>query len=310
MKIKISSNFEKSEIFLSMAGSGDPWSAITNKSKFILSALHEELSIKETSEVLNMTVEQISIELKKMEEANLVKRHNDRYLPTFFVSNLNETEEIYNHSVKTGKILAETLLNNWTELKEVYTQLSISKSHPLGELSFMLIGSRILDIGLLGALTKDKTLLQPAPLRPSLEDPGAHYYFWMIEGEYEYLGKYGQDDTDLPWSNWHLLTFGQSWIDGKSNKARNLFEETSEESIQKMDFDDPESFAKEINVPFLNREDSMLWDNLTEKIAAQLVVELKKHKTDLINFYNTLRVSEYAPASFGEFMCDFVFTIE
>ncbi|MDF1538749.1 MAG: hypothetical protein P1Q69_07590 [Candidatus Thorarchaeota archaeon] len=67
--------------------------------------------------------------------------------------------------------------------------------------------------------------MPPAPSRPSLDRPNAHYYFFMVEGDPSHLGAYGQDDSNMPWENWHFITFGQNIINGKANFERKQMEE-------------------------------------------------------------------------------------
>ena len=300
------SKYQKKKINLSMAGSGDPWKALTKKRRYILRALHDGLSLQSLAEAFSLSVEQIISEIKPMQEASLVEELNKSYAPTFFISDRKETEKVFAHSKKTGKTLAKALISRWDKLEQSYSRLSLSRSHSFKELAFMLVGSRILDIGLLGALVKDKSFLVPAPSRPSPERPDARYYFWMVEGELEHLGRYGQDDMTLPQTNWHLLTFGQSWVKGISNFARNALELKYEKIIKSYKGKGPELLAKELNIPLLTKEDSMIWANTAEQFSNILLRKLKEQSATLEQFFNTLKASRYAHDSYGDFICWYV----
>lgn len=242
-----------------------------------------------------------------MVETILAKKENqNNCIPTFFIAGRSETEIIYQHSKGTGNILAEVLLSKWDDIEKIYSKLSISQIYPLKNQAFMLIGSRIFDIGLLGALSEDKTLLEPAPKRSSPEKPNARYYFWMVEGNLEHLGKYGQEAITLPWPNWYFLTFGQSWIQKDRNKVRDTFEKKCVEMINSGLLKSPESLAENLEVPFLNKDDSFLWGDLTNQLSKELLKTVKGQKDSFKEFYNTLKASTYASNSFGEFFCWYI----
>ena len=299
--------YEKKKLYLSMAGSGNPWEALTKERRYILRALHDGLSLEMLAEVFSMSDEEILAEIKPMQEASLVKEENGRYVPAFFIcASISETEKVYSHSKSTGKMLAETLLSQWNGLERSYSKLSISRSYPFNEQAFLLVGSRLLDIGLLGALSRDKSLLTPAPPRPSPGRPDSRYYFWMVEGELEHLGKYGQEDMPLAQKNWYFLTFGQSWISGKRNEAREAIEKNYEKIMKANCIENPESIAKELNIPLLTKKDSLIWKDVTKKHSDSLLNELKALSTEFEQFFRTLKASQYAHNSFGEFFCWYI----
>jgi hypothetical protein len=303
LNTKETNTYKDKKIYCSMAGSGDPWSALTQLRRCILLALHDGLTIERLSEVFNMSVEQVISELQPLKESNLVKAVNNRYTPDFFISNLTETKQVYSHSKITGKALAEALLADWDQLEQSFSQLAFSKAYSFKEQGFMFVGARILDLGVLGALARDETLLEAAPSRPSPERPDGRYYFWMVEGEPEHLGKYGQDDTDLSWTNWHLLNFGQTMIGGIVNLKRRTFEAKGANIIKSKTAERPESLAKILNVPFLSKEDSNAWAQVSRQVSGRLLKILKEKSPEFRNFYSTLKASQYANNSFGEFFC-------
>jgi hypothetical protein len=303
VKMQETNIYKNKKIYCSIAGSGDPWSSLTQLRRWMLLALHDGLTIERLSEVFNMSDEQIISELQPLKESNLVKVVDNKYTPDFFISNLSETKKVYSHSKSIGKALAEALLADWDQLEQSFSQLSFSKAYSLKEQGFMFVGARILDLGVLGALARDKTLLEAAPTRPSPERPDGRYYFWMVEGEPEHLGKYGQDDTDLSWTNWHLLNFGQTMIGGIVNLKRRAFEAKGANIIKSKAAESPESLAKILNVPFLSKEDSNAWAQVSRQVSGKLLNILKEKTAEFRNFYSTLKASQYANNSFGEFFC-------
>ena len=298
--------YEEMQTYLSLAGSGDPWSYLSKTRKNILRALHDRIPFNEVASSFNMTLDELRRELQPLIDSSLVKEEGNEFLPTFLIVDSEETRLVYEHSRELGKLLAEIIISNWSLIQDTFIKLSISKEHSLSDQAFMLVGSRILDIALLGELVKDGSLLQAAPLRPSLTKPDARYYFWMIEGEAKYLGKYGQEDIDLPWTNWHILNFGQSSIKGKRNEARDQTEKNYRDLMDSKEAKDSEEFAKLLQIPFLDEVDSKIWSDFSVKISKLLVERIKEKKENIISLFQNLESSKYTNNSFGEFFCWYI----
>jgi len=293
------------KIFPTMAGSGDPWSALTKKRLQIMIAMHHGLNITQLAEVFNTSENQMIDEIKPLIESSLVKVENNNYFPDVLIADQNEAEKVYLFTKNIGTELAEALIADWSILENSFLDLSISRSYTLKDQGFMLVGSRILDLGVLGVLVRDKSLLLPAPYRPSPKQPDGRYYFWIVEGDFVYLGKYGQDDTDLKWTNWHILNFGQGNINGKWNKKRNEFEKKIQVTIELDTLDTPEKLAEKLEIPFLNKDDSKIWEKISAETSRKLFEILKNNEIEIRSFYGSLRTSEYSNNSFGEFFCWF-----
>ncbi|NHJ41189.1 MAG: hypothetical protein FK731_14245, partial [Asgard group archaeon] len=231
--VKLPEEYANRKISLSMAGSGNPWDYFKPSSKITLRALHDGFSIEEIRIMLEITEEELLEKVELLINANLLRKENDNYFPTFLIVNEEETEKTYNHSKEIGRIISDELKRHWKEIKSEYSKLSISQEYSIEDLSLTLIGSKLLDIALLEAFVKDKTLLKPAPKRPSPDRSDAQYYFYMIEGPVEYHGKYGEDSKDLPWENWTFITFGKNIIDGKYNVPRGKLEEKCSNILEK-----------------------------------------------------------------------------
>ena len=295
--------YEKKKYHLSLAGRGNPWKVITSRRKSILSALHDCLPLKKIAETFSLTLPELISEIKPMVEASLVIKKGESYYPAFLISNLNETLKIYEHSKETGKIIADFISSIWEEIEKDYKQLSISQSQSFSDSSFFFIGGRILDMGMLEAFIKDKTLLTSAPKRPSPDYLDAQYYYWMVEGEKEHLGNYGEESKSLPWQNWKFLSFGKNHISGRYNAPRVKFEQKCDELVKSDKMKKPEELAEALNIPILSREDSLVWHKVTKKYSDKILILFKKSTDNFKALYNELQTSKFIEWGFGEFFC-------
>lgn len=298
--------YAASNIVLSMAGSGNPWDYFQPSSKHTLRALHDGYSLSEIQELLHVSEEELLEKVNRLIDASLVKREDGEYHPTFLIVDREETKKTFHHSERMGRMISDELTKNLGRLNRKFTELEISKAYSIDDLSLVLIGSKILDIGLLEALVKDRALLRPAPKRPSPERPDAQYYFFMIDGQPEHLGKYGEDSIDLPWEKWTFVTFGQNVVDNKENIPREQLEERCNETLKKKEIKNPEDLAEALNVPLLSREDSLAWKKTSMTVADHILIRVKKRERELTQFYNDLKASRYASNSLGEFMCWYI----
>jgi hypothetical protein len=298
--------YATSNIILSMAGSGNPWDYFRPSRKLTLRALHDGYSLTEIQEILHVSEEELLEKINWLIDASLVKRENGEYHPTFLIVDKEETKKTFHHSKRMGRMISDELIKNLKGLYRKFSELEISKAYSIDDLSLVLIGSKILDIGLLEALVKDRVLLRPAPKRPSPEKPDAQYYFFMIDGQPEHLGKYGEDSIDLPWEKWTFVTFGQNIIDDKENIPREQLEERCNEALKRKEMENPEDLAEALNVPLLSIEDSLAWKKTAMAVAGRILIRLKKRERELTQFYSYLNASRYVSNSLSEFVCWYV----
>ena len=292
-------------LHVSLAGSGNPWKAITRFRLGLLRSLHDGLTVSNLARAAGKTSDHIEKELHPLIEANLLLKQGQRYLPSFFIADAFETRKIVDHAHELGRSLADHLTSVWSQIETKFGELSTSHSNSIRDFGFMLVGAHILDIGLLEALKRDRTLLKPAPARPSPDRPKARYYFYMIEGDQADLGRYGLNDTDLPWPNWYFLTFGQDWIDGVSNSERTTFEETCEDLIRSRKANNPEALANRLRIPIFTEADTSRWLEVVREYSEILVNVYLQKQSALRQLFSTLGASSYAPHSFSEFFCWF-----
>jgi hypothetical protein len=291
----------KTTSHVSMAGSGNPWPYLTDHRCLLLRSLHDGYSLERIEEILRLPADRIMSDLRELQDIGLASAHNGSYYPAFFIANRLETEKTYAHARMTGRFLADELLSYWNDLEQSFSTLHLSQSRSFEEIGFMLVGGRILDIGMLGALVKDGTLLTPAPPRPTPDHPDGRYYLWMVEGDLDHVGRYGQDDTSLPQANWHFLTFAQNIVSRRRNPARRSLDRKFSKLVAAYPDSAPDVIARELAVDFLSRDDSRAWAGVTERISSALVTALKCSGPDISDFYGTLRTGQDSEDSFGEF---------
>ena len=295
--------YDNRNIFLSLAGSGNPWEHFKPSSKLTIRALFDGYTLEEIQEMFQVTEEELLEKINLLIDASLLRKEKENYYPDFLIVNEEEAIQTFNHSKKIGRILADEIKSSWSEIKNKYDNLLISQRYSFDDLALMLVGSKILDIGFLQALVKDGSLLIPAPNRPSPKRPDARYYFFMVEGNYEHLGKFGENSKDLPWKNWTFDDFGLNIINGKPNEHRSKIEEKCTKYLEKQEFNCPEDLANELNVPFLSHEDSLIWREFSDKIANNLMLKTLDKKEEILQFYKNLKISDYTNNSLGEFIC-------
>ena len=296
-------SYDANLLRLSMVGSGNPWTAITPFTKRLLRALHDGLTLSDMAKVFDVSSVSIENEFHRMIASNLLMKRGQNFVPAFFIADAAETRRIVDHAQTLGRSLAERLSMLWSHIEAAFSELSIGHSNSLRDFGFMLVGAHILDIGLLEALKHDGTLLEQAPERPSPDHPKARYYFWMIEGDLLDLGRYGLDDTDLPWANWCFLLFGQSWIDGGPNSEWTALEETCVSLVRSNWANSPEALTERLRVPFFTETDTSRWSELAKECAENLAQVYLEKESELRQLFSTLRASSYAPESFSEFFC-------
>ncbi len=78
-------------VHLSLAGSGNPWGALTSFRKRILRTLHDYPDIDDLARILDNTKEELKREIEPLLAASLVLERDDSYRPAFLVADENET---------------------------------------------------------------------------------------------------------------------------------------------------------------------------------------------------------------------------
>jgi hypothetical protein len=295
--------YDGSRIYLSLAGSGDPWSSLTKFRKRILRELHDTPDISSLASMLDKTPDELKAEIHPMMVASLVREVDGGFRPSFLVTDESETQRVFAHASSFAEVLADKTEEDLPWVKSEYEKLEISQEHGFEELSLFFLGGRILDIKLLEKLTEHNRVMPPAPARPSPNRPNAHYYFYMVEGDPKNLGGWGQDDTNMPWDGWYFITFGQNLIDREYNPHRKSLEKRYEELIESGTADTPESVGASLGIPVVSLSDSNMWENTASFLAEELCGCYEESEESIKALHKDLRSGTYAPQSIGEFFC-------
>ena len=295
--------YDGERVHLSLAGSGDPWSSLTKLRKRILRELHHISDIVQLSSLLDMTPEDLMLEIQPMMNASLIFESDRQYRPSFLVVDFAETQLVFSHACDFGRLLADKIEVSFADIKDSYEQLDIAKKYEFDDVSLFFVGGRIIDIKLLDMLSTNNRVMPPAPSRPSPERPDAHYYFFMVEGEINQLGGWGQDDSNMPWEKWHFITFGQNIIDGQANPERRKMETKYSELVNSGTIKDPEAMGNTLGIPIVSPSDSEKWEEVASIHAEYLCQCYEEHIDSIKSLHTNLKSGRYAPHSYGEFFC-------
>ena len=265
--------------------------------------LHDYPDLNELATHLETNPELLRAEIQPLMEASLVSESQGQYRPTFLITDDTETLRVYEHACAFGLKLANRTESNLENLKKSFTKLDLSGHFEFENLAFLFVGGRILDIKLLEKLTRGDRIMPPAPPRPSPDRPDAHYYFYMVEGEPEHLGKYGLEDMDLPWKSWHYYSFGLNLVDGSPNLEREQMEARCKEILDLSIIDNPDGLAQELDLPIIRPTDSRIWSNASNSLAEVLKQCYLEEWTSIEALHSMIKSGEYAPNSLGEFVC-------
>lgn len=294
---------EAERLHVIMAGNGSPYRSLTPLRKRLLRALRQDVSMVSLAEAFGLSIANLEAELAPLVAAHLLRKRQGTYQPAFFIADAAETERITAHALTVGRGLADCLMEHWDSLEAAFQQLTARPQRDFCDLAFLLVGDRILDVGLLDVLASNASLMPPAPARPAPDRPDARYYFWMVEGERDQVGRYGQRAMELPWQPWHLLTFGQYHLAGKPNVDREALEASARAALIEHRVSTPSELARHLNLLAFHRADTRLWAHVATRYAVRLESVYLDNERSLRDAYATLRASRYAPYGFGEFFC-------
>jgi hypothetical protein len=286
-----------------MAGTGDPYAVLTPLRMGLLRGLHDGLAVPQLAERLGLTPDDTRHELAPVVAASLAVERDGGYRPAFWIADAEETHRIDAHARRSGRSLADALLTRWAEVEATYRELAIGRTWGLRELAFVLVGGRILDVGLLCVLAREGSLMPPAPARPGPGRPDARYYLWMIEGDPDHLGRYGQRRNALPWEGWALLTFGQYQLGEARNEARDALEAAARAVLAAGQAPTPWALAGTLGLPAVAPLDASRWAGLGRRLGAELLRIYRGREEGVRTLYAALRANTYLPNGFAEFFC-------
>jgi len=295
--------YDSSRVHLSLAGSGDPWSSLTQLRKRILRELHDTPYISELTSIVQKTPDELKAEIHPMIESSLVYEIDGGFRPSFLITDESETQRVFLHASSFAEVLVDTTEARLPWVESEFEKLEISQNHDFEELSLFFLGGRILDIKLLEKLTRGNRVMPPAPARPSPNQPDARYYFYMVEGNPIHLGGWGQDDSNMSWENWHFITFGQNLIDGEYNPHRRALETRYKELIESGTSKTPEAVGVTLGIPVVSLSDSNMWENTADILAEELCKCYEESEEFIKALHRDLQSGKYTSHSIGEFFC-------
>ena len=286
-----------------MAGNGDPYAVLTPLRMRLLRGLHDLPVNTNLASALGLTETMLNQEVAALQAASLVSERHGRLRPNFVIADAVEAARVAAHAREAGDELAAQLALNWAAIDADYRRMAVSAEFALADIAFLLVGDRVLDVGLLDALALDRRLMRSAPLRPAPRTPDARYYFWMIEGDADYVGWYGQRTNKLAWTEWQLITFGRYQSDGMPNTARNAFEAHARAVTDANRTLNPMRLARSLQIAAVTLEDARIWAEAAAHYARRLVEVYLRSVDALRQLYAGLGAHAYAPDGFGEFFC-------
>jgi hypothetical protein len=286
-----------------VAGNGNPYAVLTIPRLRLLHAMHDGASADELARALDLDPDVVHSEIAPLVDFSLVVEDSDIFRANVLVATEEETRRVDAHASALGLQLAERLVGQREALQHDYEKLDVSGQWSFDDLAFLLVGDRILDVGLLDALARDGTLMPSAPARPSPTQPDARYYFWLIEGEHDLLGKYGQRVTSLPVDGWDLLTFGQYTIGDEVNTAREEVERSAIEFLTASPNRTPQDLARVLQLPSFDRSDTARWGEVAQRQSEDLLSVYLEARPSLDDLFHSLTAASAPGTSFGEFFC-------
>ena len=127
--------YDGSKVYLSLAGSGDPWSSLTQLRKRILRELHDTPDIIELASLMQMEIDDLKAEIQPLIDSSLVFESDEGFRPSFLVADDMESKLVYDQACEFGKRLADTISENYEGIKSAYHTLKSGRyaPHSLGE---------------------------------------------------------------------------------------------------------------------------------------------------------------------------------
>lgn len=292
------SNAERG-LHAAMVGIGDPYRVLTPERLPLLAGLLEHPDMAALADALRRPADEVHADLAALAEAGIVALVGDGARPLAMIASAAEVARVDESARRAGALLAEAVASAWPLVEAVWPRLDVSRRHTLAEMSFLLVGDRLLDVGLLDALAADGRLMPPAPPRQDRHDPAARYYLVVVEGDATALGQYGQRATPLPWPGWSHLTFGRYGGEARAHYDKRLRAVLRGAHPPA----DPAALAWQTGRPFVDVHDARIWDGFARALASELVGGYYTMLGELGALFDGLRVARGGATTFGEFFC-------
>lgn len=314
-----------SDFWATIGGRGDDGLNYRPLRLKVVLCLYEGLNIDDIAERLELPKSQIREVIDELEEITIVKREEEKYKPNILIITKEEFQHLITKVDTNALAVAQLIETNWKQVKRTYDQLSFANIFPIKRTGFHLIGSLLLESGMLDLFFKDRTLVSPYPLRPRKNDPEAstrrRFYCVLIEGREFFKRIYGLSDRgyiDRP----KVITYGRyadnlprrmfdrnlrilielsggkdkfisDFLPEYRNKLNNNKYTSSTSSIDSLLDDFP------YRIPAYNHEDMIKVKQLISDLGAEILDYFKNNRKDLESVFQSLKGKEFS--SFSEF---------
>jgi hypothetical protein len=246
-------------------GSNNPDIDISKDSlDLLLIALHYKIPTQEIAKYFNWDNSKTERNTDLLVKNGLLKRKNNVFIPAMGIFTFETGNILIEKSQKIANEIADSIKIIIPEVKNIHTQMDISKNYSFNDLSFFYLSDILLDMGQIGNVEKE-FLKKERPLRN-----GKRYYLAILEKDTtkntEPFGIYGNqglknDDTI------YIGVYGNTRT--KSNIGWNDYENK--------------------NIHYFNKKDFDIFYNQMPKVFLPTLIDiLEKNKPYFINIYTEL----------------------
>jgi hypothetical protein len=246
-------------------GSNNPDIDISKDSlDLLLIALHYKIPTQEIAKYFNWDNSITKKNTDLLVKNGLLKRKNNVFIPAMGIFTLETGNILIEKSQNIANEIADSIKIIIPKIKNIHTQMDISKKYSFNDLSFFYISDILLDMGQIGNIEKE-FLRKERPLRN-----GKRYYLALLEKETtkntEPFGIYGNqglknDDTI------YIGVYGNTRT--KSNIGWNDYENKNIHYFNKKDFD-------------------IFYNQMPKVFLSTLIDVLEKNKPYFKNIYKEL----------------------
>ncbi|MBP3041296.1 hypothetical protein J9303_17670 [Bacillaceae bacterium Marseille-Q3522] len=287
--------------------------------------LHERNRLDEIQDALSISKVQLNNNLKKLLTEGLLKKEEERFLPTFMVISEKEGEWLTQLCVDIGRDMIKLILNNKERMIEETYKITAFKKLPFEELSLFILSGTVLDF--IQITNVEKCFLKAE--RPARNNK--NYYFSIMEKKQnsseEAFGIYGNHCENIGemtfcmygnerYSAPNLITlsdrqgkaiFGEQFIETKDFK-KVLLDKMIRFQMEKLPLDENIRFGLErlnmihhdtLEAPILKAVEYEALNNIADVMKDDLIELFESNRRKLFHAYaNTLYKEE---TTFEEF---------
>lgn len=217
-----------------------------------LIALHYKIPIKEIMHTFNWNNSTAKKHTQQLMKNELLKLNNNFYTPTIGIFPLEKGNILIEKSQKIANKIADSIKVIIPKIKEIHSQMEISKEYSFYDLSLFYISDILLDMGQIGNVEKE-FLQKERPLRNGkryyqailekdttkiIEPFGIYGNQGLINNDTTYIGVYGNTRTksNIGWNDYinkEIHYFNKKDFDTLYNKMPKVFLPTLIDILEK-----------------------------------------------------------------------------